>query len=60
MTYRPFHPVLLRRLARAARAWRRRAGDRRLLATFDERMLHDIGLCGDAARTEIRKPPWRD
>lgn len=60
MTHRLPHLSPLRRLTRIARVWCRRAERRRLLATLDIRLLHDIGLRADDALAEARKPLWRD
>lgn len=39
--------------------WYRRVVSRRQLAELDARLLRDIGLSQEAARTEVRKPFWR-
>ena len=39
--------------------WRRRARDRAQLATFDDRMLRDIGLTRADAEFLSNKPFWR-
>jgi uncharacterized protein YjiS (DUF1127 family) len=39
--------------------WRERARGRRLLATFDDRMLADIGVERATAFYEAEKPFWR-
>ena len=39
--------------------WQRRAEDRAALATFDDRMLDDIGVTRAEAWRESRKPFWR-
>ena len=41
-------------------AWRRRARERRELATLDHRTLHDLGLSEGEVRFEASKPFWRD
>jgi len=38
--------------------WRRRACERRLLATFGERERHDLGLSPGDVMTEAAKPFW--
>lgn len=43
----------------ALAAWRERASQRRTLASFDDRMLKDIGLGRAEAESEAGKPPWR-
>jgi uncharacterized protein YjiS (DUF1127 family) len=40
--------------------WRDRAYSRRALATFDRRMLRDIGVSPYDAGREISKPFWRE
>ena len=40
-------------------AWQDRAMERRRLAGFDDRMLHDIGVDRAAAAAEAGKPFWR-
>jgi uncharacterized protein YjiS (DUF1127 family) len=40
--------------------WRDRAYSRRMLATFDRRMLRDIGVSPYDAGREIGKPFWRE
>ncbi|HYG86933.1 MAG TPA: DUF1127 domain-containing protein [Azospirillum sp.] len=39
--------------------WRERARQRRTLASFDDRMLKDIGLGHAEAQREADKSPWR-
>jgi uncharacterized protein YjiS (DUF1127 family) len=39
--------------------WRRRSRDRNQLASFDDRMLRDIGLTRADVCREINKPFWR-
>jgi uncharacterized protein YjiS (DUF1127 family) len=39
--------------------WQERARQRRHLASFDHRMLRDIGLSRVDVEQEIRKPFWR-
>ena len=47
------------RVIATLREWRQRSRDRNQLASFDDRMLRDIGLTrGDVFR-EINKPFWR-
>jgi uncharacterized protein YjiS (DUF1127 family) len=40
--------------------WRRRARDRRELATLDHRTLRDLGLSDGEVQFEASKPFWRD
>jgi uncharacterized protein YjiS (DUF1127 family) len=42
------------------RLWRRRARERALLATLDERMLRDIGVEPSDVEREINRPFWRE
>ncbi|HUL09041.1 MAG TPA: DUF1127 domain-containing protein [Candidatus Acidoferrum sp.] len=57
--------ALVTMLAPAARAaallasWRRRAADRRQLASLDGHMLRDIGLSFGDVDVEVSKPFWR-
>ena len=39
--------------------WQRRRRDRAVLASFDDRMLRDIGVTRVDALFEINKPFWR-
>ena len=39
--------------------WQRRADDRAALASFDDRMLDDIGVTRAQAGRESRRPFWR-
>lgn len=41
------------------RDWRRRSRERNQLASFDDRMLRDIGLTRADVYREINKPFWR-
>jgi uncharacterized protein YjiS (DUF1127 family) len=41
------------------REWRRRSGARRELASFDPRMLRDIGIDPGMVEYEMRQPFWR-
>jgi uncharacterized protein YjiS (DUF1127 family) len=41
------------------REWRRRSRDRNQLASFDDRMLRDIGMTRADVWREINKPFWR-
>jgi uncharacterized protein YjiS (DUF1127 family) len=41
------------------RIWRARSAQRRELAHFTERDLHDVGLSWDDVALEIQKPFWR-
>jgi uncharacterized protein YjiS (DUF1127 family) len=47
------------RFADSLGEWLRRARSRRILASMDDRMLHDIGVSRDAALGEVEKPFWR-
>ena len=40
--------------------WRRRARERRELATLDHRTLRDLGLTEGEVQFEASKPFWRD
>lgn len=50
---------ILIRLLDAVATWQERAAARRRLASFDDRMLHDIGIDRGTAETEAAKPFWR-
>jgi uncharacterized protein YjiS (DUF1127 family) len=50
---------VMRRLAGAIVAGRRRAAERRVLAELDDRFLRDIGLTRYDISEEVRKPFWR-
>jgi uncharacterized protein YjiS (DUF1127 family) len=39
--------------------WRRRAQERRELATLDQRTIRDLGLSPSAIQFEANKPFWR-
>ena len=39
--------------------WRRRARERRELATLDARTIHDLGLTTSEIQFEASKPFWR-
>ena len=39
--------------------WRRRARERRELATLDARTIHDLGLSSSEIQFEAGKPFWR-
>jgi uncharacterized protein YjiS (DUF1127 family) len=41
-------------------AWRQRARERRLLSSFDDYMLKDIGISRADIEMEITKPFWQD
>jgi uncharacterized protein YjiS (DUF1127 family) len=45
--------------ARLIARWAERARQRRILATFDDRLLSDIGVTRLEAEREARKPFWR-
>lgn len=49
----------LARLVHQLGIWQQRAQERRQLAAFDERMLHDIGLTRADAFQECRKHFWQ-
>jgi uncharacterized protein YjiS (DUF1127 family) len=51
--------VRLNRLLDLISLWRERARSRRLLASFDDRMLADIGVERATAFYEAEKPFWR-
>jgi uncharacterized protein YjiS (DUF1127 family) len=50
---------VMRRLAGAIVAGRRRAAERRMLAELDDRSLRDIGVTRFDIYEEVRKPFWR-
>ena len=39
--------------------WRRRARERKELASLDARTLHDLGLSASDINFEVNKPFWR-
>jgi uncharacterized protein YjiS (DUF1127 family) len=39
--------------------WRRRARERRELATLDSRTIRDLGLSSSEVQFEVNKPFWR-
>ena len=41
------------------RLWRERSQNRRALAQWNERDLHDIGLSWSSVSEEVNKPFWR-
>ena len=45
--------------ARVIALWAARARQRRILATFDDRLLSDIGITRTDAMRECEKPFWR-
>ena len=47
------------RAAALLASWRRRAADRRQLASLDGHMLRDIGLSVGDVEFEVSKPFWR-
>ena len=49
----------IRSAARLLALWRRRAVEKRELASLDERGLHDIGLTRADVQVAIAKPFWR-
>ena len=50
-TYTAFNQVLA--------GWRRRARERRELATLDSRTIRDLGLTASDVQFEANKPFWR-
>jgi uncharacterized protein YjiS (DUF1127 family) len=50
-TYTAFNQVLA--------GWRRRARERRELATLDSRTIRDLGLSQSDVQFEVNKPFWR-
>jgi len=50
-TYTAFNHILA--------TWRRRARERRELATLDARTIHDLGLSTSEIQFEAGKPFWR-
>jgi uncharacterized protein YjiS (DUF1127 family) len=50
-TYTAFSQILA--------TWRRRARERRELASLDARSLHDLGLSSSDVNFEANKPFWR-
>jgi uncharacterized protein YjiS (DUF1127 family) len=54
-----FAGAVARRFVGLARAWRHRK-DIEVLATFDDRMLADIGLTRGDLRDAVAQLPWRD
>jgi uncharacterized protein YjiS (DUF1127 family) len=50
---------LLPRLAETYRLWRERRQQRRELARFSERELHDAGISWSEMVYEVEKPFWR-
>jgi uncharacterized protein YjiS (DUF1127 family) len=51
--------ALVARACRAVELWQRRARERRLLSTLDDRLLRDIGISRVDAWRECGKPFWR-
>ena len=51
-TYTAFSQILA--------TWRRRARERRELATLDARTIQDLGLSSAEIQFEANKPFWRD
>ena len=49
----------LRNALATLRQWHQRSRDRRALAQFNERDLHDIGLSWSSISEEVNKPFWR-
>jgi uncharacterized protein YjiS (DUF1127 family) len=52
-------PGLLARWTETLNLWRRRAHERRELASFSHRDLRDIGVSSSDVWHEIRQPFWR-
>jgi uncharacterized protein YjiS (DUF1127 family) len=50
----------LARIITSLREWHRRSRDREKIATFDDRMLSDIGLTRAEAEFLSHKPFWRE
>jgi uncharacterized protein YjiS (DUF1127 family) len=50
-TYTAFSQILA--------SWRRRARERRELATLDSRTIRDLGLSRSDVQFEVNKPFWR-
>lgn len=50
---------LFRNALATLRTWRERARNRRALARWSERELHDIGLSWSGVAEEVNKPFWR-
>jgi uncharacterized protein YjiS (DUF1127 family) len=50
-TYTAFNQILA--------GWRRRARERRELATLDSRTIRDLGLSQSDVQFEVNKPFWR-
>jgi len=57
-TIRPLSSAL-RQAAAVLHEWQRRRRDRAVLASFDDRLLRDIGLSRGDVFVEINKPFWR-
>lgn len=51
---------LLRRLVQSVARAHQRSRQRRALARLDARLLRDIGVSPEQARSETAKPFWRD
>ena len=54
------HSGFFRNALATLRTWQARARDRRALARFSERDLHDIGLSHSSIAEEVNKPFWRE
>ena len=50
---------LMTRTVNTVLEWNRRSRQRRQLSTLDDRFLRDMGISGEQARAEFRKPFWR-
>jgi uncharacterized protein YjiS (DUF1127 family) len=55
-----FRTAWLRHVAGRVRAWIERRRTRDALAELDARLLEDVGLTRQEARTEAAKPFWRE
>jgi uncharacterized protein YjiS (DUF1127 family) len=52
-------PSILSQVAETVRVWRQRYRDRRELAKWSNRELHDIGISWSDVAYEAEKPFWR-
>jgi uncharacterized protein YjiS (DUF1127 family) len=53
-------PGLLAQIGETLHVWRERQLQRRELARWTERDLHDVGVCRCDIINEIEKPFWRE
>jgi uncharacterized protein YjiS (DUF1127 family) len=51
--------ALLRQAGDTLRTWQSRSAQRRELAQWGERELHDLGVGWETVAEEVRKPFWR-